>query len=64
MRNALLYLALPLALLYLLGGSEALIEALTKVVILSGVQLITHYLDQGSKSPRRLKRVEERRLKK
>jgi hypothetical protein len=64
MRNALLYLALPLVLLYLLGGSDALIEALTKVVVLSGVQLITRYLDQGSKPPRRLKHVEGGRLKK
>jgi hypothetical protein len=64
MRNALLYLALPLTLLYLLGGSEALVDALTKVVVLSGVQLITHYLDQSVKNQHRLKQVEERRLKK
>jgi hypothetical protein len=64
MRNTLLYLALPLILLYLLGGSEALIDALTKIVVVSGIQLLTHYVDQNSKPPQRLKQVQEHRLKK
>ena len=64
MRNALLYLAIPLIVLYLLGGSEALIDALTKIVVLSGIQLITRSLDQASKAERGLNHAERRRLKK
>ena len=64
MRNAVLYLALPLILLYLLGGSEALIEALTKVVALTAIQLVTHYLDQSSRRSRNLRQIERHRLKK
>ena len=63
MRNALLYLAIPLIVLYLVGGSEALIDALAKVVVLSGVQLITRYLDRPSIAERSLNRSERRRLK-
>ena len=63
MRNALVYLALPLALLYLLGGSEALIDALSKIVILTGVQLITHHLNRGTEDPKVLGRDQRVRLK-
>lgn len=63
MRNALLYLAIPLIVLYLLGGSDALVDVLGKVVVLSGVQLITRYLDPAFQNQRRLDRPERRRLK-
>ena len=64
MRNALLFLAILLTLLLLVGGPESLIEALTRLVVLAGMQIITHYLNQSVVRGQTLKQVERPRLRK
>ena len=64
MLKALLFLAIPLTLVYLIGGSDDVIEALTKLFVLGGIQVIRHVLDQSSSPPRTLKKAEGPRLKK
>ena len=64
MRKALLILAIPLILVYLIGGSDALIEALTRLFVLGALQVVMHVLSQTPTSPRRIKKTERPRLKK
>jgi hypothetical protein len=64
MRKALLFLAISLTLVYLIGGPDDLVEALTRLFVLGGIQVIRHVLDQGSSPPRSLRKAERPRLKK
>jgi len=64
MRNALLLLTILVTLLFLVGGQDALIEALIKLFVLGGLQVISHSLNQTNQRRRELKRVEPHRLKK
>lgn len=64
MRNALLLLTILVTLLFLVGGQDALIEALIKLFVLGGIQVINHSLNQTSQRRRELKKVEPHRLKK
>ena len=64
MLKALLFLAVPLTLVYLIGGPDDVIEALTKLFVLAGIQVVRHVLNETSLPPRGLKKVERPRLKK
>ena len=64
MLKALLFLAIPLTLVYFIGGSDDLIEALTRLFVLGGIQVVRHFLNQTATSPRRLRKAERPRLKK
>lgn len=64
MRKRLLILALLLTLLYLVGGSEALTDAISKLFVLAGLQVITSLVEEQRESQRMLKNIEPRRLKK
>lgn len=64
MRNALLCLALSLALLYFVGGTPAVVEALIRMFVLGAVQVITYHLHQSAKGRHALKKVDRHRLKK
>ena len=64
MRKALLFLAVPLTLVYLIGGSDDVIEALTRLFVLAGIQVVRHVLNEGSLPARGLKKVERPQRKK
>ena len=64
MRNALLFLAILLTILFLVGGSDALTEALIRLIVLGGIQVITHHLNQTADRHRALKKAEPHVLKK
>jgi hypothetical protein len=64
MLKALLFLAIPLTLVYLIGGSDDVIEALTKLFVLAGIQVVRHVLNESSVARPGLKKVERPRLKK
>jgi hypothetical protein len=64
MRNALLFLAITLTILFLAGGPDALTEALIRLFVLGGIQVITHYLNQTADRRRELKKFEPSLLKK
>lgn len=51
MRQSLLFLAISLTLLYMIGGSEALTNALTNMFVLASVQVIRHFLDSRNQVP-------------
>jgi hypothetical protein len=64
MRNALLFLAILLTLIFLAGGPEPLIDALIRLIVLAGIQIITHYLNHAADRPNAGKKVEPHRLRK
>ena len=63
MRNRLLILALLLAFLYIVGGPEALRDALTRLFVLAGLQVATNLLERDRNIPPSLKKQTTRRLK-
>ena len=64
MRNALLFLAILLTLILIVGGPEPLIEALTRLIVLAGMQILTHYLNESADRRQTLKQPKRHRLKK
>ena len=61
MRNRLLILASLLALLYFVGGPEALQDALVRLFVLAGLQVATNVLEQERARPLPLKKKKRTR---